>query len=294
MSAAFDTFAVVDWSSGNDTGPMPRKDAIWAASVTRGVSEDPANLRNRSLALSWITELIEREIAAGRHLLIGFDFPFGYPRGFAHAVNGRADPLSLWAWFAENLKDAPEGNNRFDLAGQLNARFPGIGPFWFNALKRDIPHLPRKGTDRADHGMFERRKAETQAKGSFTCWQMGGAGAVGGQVMTGLATLERLRGRFPDDIAVWPFQPLDTPVAFVEIWPSLIDPVVREVDDIRDRAQVNLLAQTLAGLEPDSLHRMLDAGHGNNEEGWILGLGFEEALQAEARARLSHTSVRVP
>ncbi|HBU55668.1 MAG TPA: molybdopterin guanine dinucleotide synthesis, partial [Sulfitobacter sp.] len=26
----FNTFVVVDWSGGNDTGPTPRKDAIWA------------------------------------------------------------------------------------------------------------------------------------------------------------------------------------------------------------------------------------------------------------------------
>ena len=41
-----------------------------------------------------------------------------------------------------------------------------------------------------------RHAVEHLAPGAFTCWQMGGAGAVGGQVMTGLAVLQRLRRRF--------------------------------------------------------------------------------------------------
>lgn len=278
-----DTIAVVDWSSGNDTGPTPRKDAIWAAAVVDGTSEDPVYLRNRTEAHNWLTSLIEREHSANRRLMIGFDFPFGYPTGFAKAVTGTDNPLRLWSWMADHLEDTPKSNSRFDVAGQLNAYFSGTGPFWFNGLKRDIPNLPRKGTARQGHGMPDRRIAETRAAGTFTCWQMGGAGAVGGQVMTGIAALEHLRRAFPDTIAVWPFERLDKPVAFVEIWPSLIDPVVREVDDIRDRAQVHLLALALAHIPPTQLDAMLCEGIPHGEEGWILGLGHEALLQACAR-----------
>ncbi len=277
---SFDSFAVVDWSGGNDTGPTPRKDAIWAGAVLGKVEVEPTYLRNREIALVWLQNLIAAEIAAGRRLLIGFDFPFGYPQGFAKAVTGMDDPLAIWEFFASNLKDTPKANNRFDLAGTLNAQFPGTGPFWFNGLKRDIPHLPRKGKDRTGHGMAERRKVETLAKGSFSCWQMGGAGAVGGQVMTGLAALQKLRRAFPQEIAVWPFQPLDAPVAFVEIWPSLINASVRNTNDIRDRAQVGLLSRALARLESSKLAEMMrcDAP----EEGWILGLGYEDCLREAA------------
>lgn len=273
----FDTFTIVDWAAGNDTGPTPRKDAIWAATVTQGIPEAPVYHRNRTLAQQWLTDLIARETAANRRLMIGFDFPFGYPKGFARHITSTNDPFALWAWFAENLNDTPQANNRFDLAGDLNRRFPGIGPFWFNALKRDIAHLPRKGTDRQSHGMPERREVETRARGTFTCWQMGGAGSVGGQVMTGLATLERLRRNFPDHIAVWPFEQLDRPVAFVEIWPSLINPAVQAATDpIRDRAQVTLLACALSRLTPAELTPMLTC-HAP-EEGWIMGLGHEDIL----------------
>lgn len=277
----FDSFAVVDWSSGNDTGPTPRRDAVWAAAILAGEPCEPLYFRNRALAFDWLLELIRAETMAGRRLLIGFDFPFGYPAGFAQQVTGSDDPLALWAFLRARLTDTPKGNNRFQLAGDINALFSGVGPFWFNAGAEDIPHLPRKGRARSGHGQAERRKAEQRAKGSFTCWQMGGAGAVGGQVMTGLAALQRLREAFPDLIAVWPFQHEPKPVHFVEIWPTLIDPVVRASDDaIRDRAQVRLLAHALAGLPPARLAAMMavDAP----EEGWILGLGFEPELQEAA------------
>lgn len=276
----WDSFAVVDWSSGNDRGLRPKADAIWAGAVVCGVEQAPVYLRNRTVAEKWIADHIERERSAGRRLLIGFDFPFGYPAGFAETVTGSPDPLRLWDWFAAHLEDLPRGNNRFNLAGRLNALFSGVGPFWFNGTKTEVPHLPRKGTARDGHGMPERRAVEVQARGAFPCWQMGGAGAVGGQAMTGMAALSRLRARFPDEIAVWPFERLDRGVAFVEIWPSLIaGRVAAEGDEIKDRAQVRLLSRALSRLPAERLEEMLSVEAA--EEGWILGLGYEEEL-AEA------------
>ena len=281
--AGFDSFAMVDWSGGNDTGPAPRKDAIWACVAREGEAEAPVYLRNRDLAETWLAELIAGELAAGRRLCLGFDFPFGYPAGFARALTGRADPLAVWAWMAEHLEDSPAGNNRFDLAGQINCALgDGRGPFWFNGLKREIDGLPR-GQDGRVNSFAERRAAEAQASGTFTCWQMGGAGAVGGQVMTGLALLHRLRGRFSGQLAAWPFEPADRPVVLVETWPTLIDPVVRArtgPEDIRDAVQVSAVAGALSRLEPATLGRMLDVTA--PEEGWILGLGHEAALMAAA------------
>lgn len=279
--SAFDSFAVVDWSSGNDTGPRPRKDAIWAGALLGGREFEPIYFRNRSRVSSWLKETIAEETAAGRRLLVGFDFPFGYPKGFASHVTGSSDPLAIWALYRERLTDTPKSNNRFALAGELNALFPGVGPFWFNGGKTDVLHLPRKGRERHGHGQPERRRAETLAKGAFSCWQMGGAGAVGGQVMTGMAALQRLRDAFPRQVAVWPFETDPAPVHFVEIWPSLIDPAVRAAGDpIRDRAQVRLLTRALAGLRPERLAAMLDVP--STEEGWILGVGHEPELQEAA------------
>lgn len=270
---------MVDWSAGNDRGPRPIEDAIWIGAILGGVEQEPAYQRNRQVAEAYLADLIEQEIVAGRRLLMGFDFPFGYPAGFAEKVAGSADPLALWDWFASNLDDTPNANNRFDLAGRLNALFDGTGPFWFNGLRRDIPNLPRLGTDRQGHGMPERRRVEEGARGTFTLWQMGGAGAVGGQAMTGVAALSRLRSKFADSVAVWPFEPLDRPITFVEVWPSLISAQIRaKLGEVKDAAQVRTLAHAVWRLPQSVLEEMLKVEA--PEEGWILGLGFENDLAA--------------
>ena len=276
----FDSFAMLDWSSGTDTGPRPRRDAIWLGCVRGGVEDAPRYIRNRMEAEAALAALIEAERAEGRRLFIGCDFPFGFPAGFVEGLTGRNAPFAAWAWLETRLEDTPRANNRFDVAGEINALFPGVGPFWFNGLKRDIVGLPRRDT-RHGHGLPDRRRADETAPGSFSAWQMGGAGAVGGQVLTGLPMLNRLRRRFAGQVAVWPYEPLDRPVALVEVWPGLINPVVKRAEaagGIRDAHQVRLLARGLARLPCDRLAAMLDVEA--PEEGWIFGLGFEEELMA--------------
>jgi molybdopterin molybdotransferase len=275
----FDTFVVIDWSGGNDTGASPRKDAIWAGVSRNGQSQDPVYLRNRTEAEAWIVDLIRAELEAERRVMIGFDFPFGYPAGFAEALTGYANPLVLWDWFEARIEDSPETNNRFDLAAEMNLGLgDGAGPFWFNGLpNRDIPGLPRTKDGYANQ-FPEKRQAETRTKGSFSCWQMGGVGAVGSQVFMGLPVLSRLRKRFHGQVNVWPFEQLKRPVAFVEVWPSLT--VGGDVPDgvIKDAWQVQELARQMSGLSDEALAEMLDVCA--PEEGWIFGLGFEDRMQS--------------
>lgn len=274
----FDTFVAVDWSGGNDTGAPPRKDAIWAGVVRSGIAQDPVYLRNRIEAEDWIAQLITTELAAQRRVLIGFDFPFGYPTGFAEALTGDANPFGVWDWFEGRIKDTPKANNRFDLAGEINLGLgDGIGPFWANGLPNlDIPGLPRTKAGYANP-FADKRVSESRAKGAFTCWQMAGAGAVGSQVFMGLPVLSRLRKRFASKVSVWPFERLENPVGFVEIWPSL---TVGPPPDgmIKDAWQVQEVARQMSVLTLDALARILDVSA--PEEGWIFGLGFEADLKA--------------
>jgi molybdopterin molybdotransferase len=269
----FDTVLIVDWSGGKDRGAVPKADAIWAG-VARGTAvDDPVYLRNRQVAEDWITRFIAVELAAGRRVFAGFDFPFGYPQGFCRALTGQDDPLALWRWFADRIEDAPEANNRFDIAGRINlAVGAGRGPFWANGLSRDIAGLPRRKTDHANP-FPERRAAESRAKGAFTCWQMAGAGAVGSQVFMGLPVLARLRDAFPT--SVWPFEPLEAPVALVEVWPSLTAGTAPE-GIIKDAWQVSEVARQVAALPAEVVREMLDVDA--PEEGWIFGLGHETRL----------------
>ncbi|MEL6838118.1 MAG: gephyrin-like molybdotransferase Glp [Pseudomonadota bacterium] len=276
---------MVDWSGGNDRGPTPKKDAIWVCAARDGVAREPVYLRNRQIAEAWIKTFVTDERSAGRRVLAGFDFAFGYPAGFGETLTGSDNPFAVWDWFAGRVQDAPGTNNRFDLAGEINAMFPGIGPFWGNGRKRDIPHLPRKGRDRTGHGMPERRVAEQQAKGAFPVWQLSGAGAVGSQVIMGLPVLARLRAHFGAALRVWPFEALEAPIAIVEIWPSLVAKAVTATmpeGQIKDAHQVTLLAQTLSRLSDDQLQNILDVPV--TAEGSILGIHHVQMLEEIARA----------
>lgn len=266
--SGFDTFVMVDWSGGTDRGVTPKKDAIWACLARSGQAEQPVYLRNRTVAETWLAECIAGELDAGRSICVGFDFPFGYPTGFGRALTSSDDPLVLWDWFADRVEDTPESNNRFDLAGQINLTFGGTGPFWANGLARDIAGLPR--TKAGYTNPFpDRRMVETLAKGSFTCWQMAGTGAVGSQVFMGLPVLARLRRRFADQVSVWPFEPLDTAVAFVEIWPSLTVGSA-PADIIKDAYQVQQVAVALSQMPVSELDAQLEIDA--PIEGWILGV----------------------
>ncbi|WP_108885161.1 molybdopterin-binding protein [Pseudoprimorskyibacter insulae] len=278
---------MLDWSSGNDTGPTPRKDAIWLGEAGR----EPVYLRNRDLAEFVLGAMFGAVVNAGDRLLIGVDVPFGYPAGFGKALTGSDDPFAVWDWLEANVTDTPKGNNRFQLADQINGGFPGIGPFWFNALKDDLPNLPRKDV-RDGHGMAERRACDAAVPGTFTLWQMGGAGAVGGQAFTALAVLNRLRKNFPDQVAVWPFQTPETPIVLVETWPGLLNDAVKRAEamgEIRDKAQVNIMAQAMAHLDAADLDEMLAVDA--TAEGWIFGAGHEDRLR-KAASRIAPPPLR--
>ena len=269
----FDTIVTVDWSGGNAKGPKPSADAIWVSVSRNGKQYAPLYFRSRQEVEPWLAQLMDEELTAGRRALFGFDFAFGYPSGFGQMLTGSDDPLAVWAWFEDRIEDAPKSNNRFDIAGQINSQLDGIGPFWGNGLKRDIPDLPRKGTARTNTDFAEKRVVETHATGAFSVWQLSGVGAVGSQVIMGLPVLERLRRRAPGKVAVWPFEPLDKPIAFVEVWPSLYaDKITPRLGDhpIKDAVQMHVLTELIAQMPPNELNRHLNVPP--TPEGWIFGV----------------------
>lgn len=279
----FDTVIAVDWSGGNDAGPTPKADAIWTCIARAGIADAPLYHRNRQQAERWLTAALTAERAAGRRTLAVFDLCFGYPAGFGAALTGSDDPFALWDWFAAHVTDSPAGNNRFALAGRINARFAGIGPFWGNGRPHhDVDHLPRKGSARTkDHDLPEHRETDTQAKGAFSPWQLAGAGAVGSQVIMGLPMLSRLRHHFGPALSVWPFQTADAPIVLAETYFSLLPKALLTDHPIRDAAQVVLYASAFSALTPNRWATLLDVPA--TAEGWVLGLGHADMLQDAAR-----------
>ncbi|MEM6372932.1 MAG: gephyrin-like molybdotransferase Glp [Pseudomonadota bacterium] len=278
--SGFDRILIVDWSAS--AVPSPRKpsaDAIWMAQYRAGDISCTYH-RTRADAVTALCAIFDKAMARGERVLAGFDFPFGYPAGFARAVTGTDDPFALWADLAGRVEDTDDNaNNRFDVARALNRLFAGVGPFWGCPAGQADEDLPAKGTLRHDHGMTERRKVEALISSAQPGWKLYTTGSVGSQALLGIARLHALRMRYGGDLAVAPFQAPDAPIVLAEVYPSLLARAVatrQEDDEIKDRAQVRVLAQALAGLAADDLSSML--AEGDDEEGWILGVGHEDKL----------------
>ncbi len=289
----FDQVIVVDWSGGNDRGAKPTKDAIWACVARAGITDKPIYFRNRQAFEIWITQNLDTAIAAGERVFCGFDFPFGYPRGFAEHITGQSDPFALWNWLEQAITDEPRTNNRFEVAATLNRKCEGVGPFWGNGTKTDWPDLPRKGTHRRDHGFAEKRAAETATKGAFTVWQLAGAGSVGSQTLMGLPVLQRLRKRFERDVSVWPIETPKARIVLAEVWPSLISDVIERTMPqavIKDAHQVETMSRAISRLPKTELSQMMNIDQ--TTEGWIFGLGHEDTLKRSAASDLTPPPLR--
>lgn len=275
MHMMFDTFVIVDWSAAGV--PRTGKDSIWIA-VLRGGGLVLHNPATRAEAEAGLRALLSEEARAGRRVLAGFDFAFGYPAGLSARL-GPGSWRAVWAALAARVQEGPKNaNNRFDVGGDLNGLFDAPGPFWGNGLKRDVAGLPRlKPAGWGGVLPVNRRICDGLAPGAQEVWKLSGAGSVGGQALTGIAMLERLRQA--TGAAVWPFEwPSDAGVVLAEVFPSLW-PVGVHPARVRDAVQVRDVALRLAAwARQGRLAGALDAPLGQppgvrKEEGWILGLG---------------------
>lgn len=281
----FDAVIIVDWSAASV--PTRGRDSIWIGQAGAGAMA-PVNAPTRAAAMDVLARRIAALRAKGMRVLVGADFPFGYPQGFARALTGEAGALALWRWFAEHVEDAPDNrNNRFDLANRINARLPGTGPFWGRPAGLDLPDLPARGTDRREMPFSERRRVEALEPKAQPVWKLYTTGSVGSQAMLGIARFAALRAALGGDAAIWPFEPHDgAGVVLAEVWPSLLATEVSAAEGsypCKDAAQVDLLARALAGLSPEVLARLMRPEAPENvlaEEGWILGAGEAQALRS--------------
>ena len=281
---SFDTHVVVDWSAGKRAPARPSKDSIWIGISRASGDDEPVYCRSRQDAEAHLAELIAAEREAGRRMMIGFDFPFGYPKGLARKITGTDDVFALWAWLEERISDLTDGaNNRYDVASEMNGFFDGPGPFWGKPNEQDWPEIPYRKAGIVFDEVAEKRHCDLAGKASSSCFQLAFPPTVGGQVLMGLPVLSRLRRL--DGVAVWPFEDTsNAPVVLAEIWPGLIEPAVKEAksqapEDIRDRVQVRLLARALSRLPNDELADLMAAPPQEaREEGWILGTGHVARL----------------
>lgn len=283
---AFDTVIVVDWSAANVPSPAKASaDAIWMA-VARDGDCDVSYHRTRAAAEVALVAVLDVEAQAGRRVLAGFDFPFGYPAGFAERLTGKPAARAVWDWLEANLVVGPDNrSNRFELAAWINAQFGGAGPFWGRPAGLNLPTLPaRKLVDYATLGLTERRVVDGLVPRAQPVWKLYTTGSVGSQALTGLPMIARLARR--RECAVWPFDGADAALVLAEVYPSLLARDVSQsvaAGEINDAAQVRLLARALWTLSArGGLAALLDVP-AQTEEGWILGAGHQVALEGALR-----------
>lgn len=222
-------------------------------------------------------------IADGKRLFAGFDFAFGWPAGAAKVVTGKPGWQSIWAHIASTISDdAGNRSNRFQVAAKINQTFfDGNGPFWGCPPSQSYDGLtPTKSTFAFDQ-FAERRRVERLATKAQPIWKLFTTGSVGSQSLLGIAHLQKLRGRFADDIAIWPFETrfaadFSRTVTVAEIYPSLFD-VTAQADEVLDAAQVRTIAERFAELDQAGDFKAMLEGPDEpavlTEEGWIVGAG---------------------
>lgn len=292
---AFDAYIMVDWSAA--AVPRQGKDSIWIACVRRLASgatrrtilENPAT---RQAATARLGDLIARLADEGLRVLVGFDFPFGYPRGTGAALGH--DGLvwrRIWSDIDGLLADRQDNaNNRFDVGEELNRRLTGEAfPFWAHDGGKQRSHLLRRG--RRPHGpgdLSERRLCEARVRRTQPVWKLAYTGSVGSQALTGIPRVWALRtdGRLAFRSQIWPFETglRDCPAAAVilaEIYPSLVPPE-RLKDLPKDAGQVSAMAKALARWDAAGrLPRLFEGDPAlseaerhavETEEAWILGV----------------------
>ena len=265
----FDAYIAVDWSGSSK--PKCGTDSVWLCK--RG--SPPENPSTRHEATNRVRELLQEIVAAGKRVLVAFDFPYGYPLGFAELVAPGDGPpwRRTWNALARRIRDeALNANNRFEVAAHLNV---DGGPFWGCPAGRARDALTVKRRISFPHkGLQEFRAVERTVRGVQSAWKLYGAGSVGSQALLGIPRVASLRDdpALASVSAVWPFEPTRAArVVHVEMWPGLVAPAAHP---IRDAGQVEALVAHWARLdEAGGLAALLKAPPSSStEEGWIFGV----------------------
>lgn len=209
----FDTYLMVDWSAAASPADWPPgADSIWWAAVQDGHETVVAHEQTRSDAIAHLTRFLRKEVDEERSVLVGFDFAFGYPSGFAQKVTGKDSSIRVWEWLSnEVVDDAKNGNNRFSVAGDLNEILKckckvENGPFWGYSEKKGHlnPGVPTHDPYKMDNSRhrpwpkefgFAYRRVTDNAPGAHPVWKLLGHGAVGSQALLGQPVLRHLRSK---------------------------------------------------------------------------------------------------
>lgn len=239
-----------------------------------------------------LRDLLAEAARRGDRVLAGFDFPFGYPAGFAARLGLAGTPWrAVWDEVARLIEDdANNRNNRFEVGALLNRRVSGGRfPFWGCPVSFTDEHLsPKHHRGHDAKGLAEKRLIDRWMVGAQPCWKLAYTGSVGSQALTGIPVVRELRDNpaWADRARVWPFEtglglPDEAQIVFAEVWPSWWK-VRPELGPPNDRAQVRTVAEIFARQDrAGELAAWFAGGAGltddqrriiETEEAWTLGV----------------------
>jgi hypothetical protein len=295
----FSAYVIVDWSAA--AKPTTGADSIWIGVLKRDVrfrmafeSYNPATRGEAEKRLGLILDDLKKR---GERALIGFDFPLGFPRGFASALKLTGEPTwrAVWDQLDKMVKDKVDNtNNRFGVGSEINRRLTGGPfPFWGCPPKDALTTLqPKRSRAHGPDDLPEFRHADLAAKGAASIWKLYYNGSVGGQALLGIPAVRRLKLARGEAVRIWPFETGFRPLSeadlegveavVAEVYPSMLKAVVAP-GEVKDLVQVRTTAEHFARLdEANKLGGLFGppktAGadlvlEAEREEGWILGAG---------------------
>jgi hypothetical protein len=293
----FSAYVIVDWSAASK--PTTGADSVWIGVLKRDVrfrmAFEAFNAPTRAEAEVRLNQILDDLQKRSERALVGFDFPLGFPRGFADAMKlpGDAPWRAAWDLLAKMVKDKPDNtNNRFGVASEINRRLTGGPfPFWGCPPRDTLTTLqPKKQRPHGPGDLPEFRHADLAAKGAASIWKLYYNGSVGGQAILGMPVVRRLRLARP--ARAWPFETgfgklteadlEGVGIVLAEVYPSLIKGAALP-GEVKDLTQVRTTAEHFARLdEANKLGDLFGPAKGTaadvvldaeREEGWILGAG---------------------
>ena len=299
MPRLFSAFVIVDWSAA--AKPTTGADSIWIGVLKRDIrfrmAFESFNPPTRAEAEKRLTLILDDLKKRGERALLGFDFPLGFPRGFAAALKlpGEQPWRAVWDQLDKMVKDkADNTNNRFGVGSEVNRRITGGPfPFWGCPPKDALTTLqPKRTRNHGPDDLPEFRHADLAAKGAASIWKLYYNGSVGGQAILGIPFVRRLKLARGDAVKIWPFETGFKPlieadlagaeVVVAEVYPSMLKPQGAP-GEVKDLTQVRTTAEHFARLDETgklgalfgpaktaAADVVLDA---EREEGWILGAG---------------------
>lgn len=291
----FDAYLMVDWSA--NSRPKKGGDSVWYCLVVRtGDKHSVVALENpatRHRAAAEINDILRGLAGREQMALVGFDFPYGYPAGFAAALGLPDTPpwLGIWREIASHIVDRDDNSkNRFEVAGDLNRRISGgCYPFWACPRGSESATLSRT---KGGPGRLEEKRLTDVGK-MQPIWKLFQNGSVGSQALLGIPYVAALRNDavLSPVSRVWPFETglgalpsrpkRDYLIVHAEIYPSLL-PIQPAAGEVKDAVQVRTMAAHFAALDDAGQLSTLFAGPAyltpedretvETEEGWTLGV----------------------